>query len=199
MPSQQEERKTILVTWRRAIIASILAGLIILYFLDPILSFLGRLTLRIAGALFSAYLDGLYAGVAISEPNFGFYLLLCATGFSLGITSGFILQGLGVIEKRISSTLLPERVRRVAILSAIISILLLVATVDSYIRLKTISTFNQRLSVITPLITDQQRKEFLARFASMESKADFEAVMRTMDEVAVKNNVKVPKNRLYPF
>lgn len=188
------------MTQRKAIIASILASLIVLYFLDPILSFLARLTLRIASVLFLAYLDRLYAEVAISDPNFGFYLLNCATGISIGFTIGFISGAIGLFEKRITSTFTVNRSLWLgAIVLVAVSVLLLAGTVDSYIRLKTSSTFYQRLAVIAPHITDQQRKEFLARFASMESKANFEAVMRTMDEIALKNNVKLPKNKLYPF
>jgi MFS family permease len=200
MTSEEEQTKNIQATWPRAIIAGILASLIVIYFLDPILSFLGRLTLYVAGALFATYLDRLYAEVAISEPNFGFFFLAGAAGTSLGCAIGFIL-GASVLKKRVTSIASPpvKYVWLIAIILVVISVPLLAVTVDSYIRLKTTSTFNQRLAVIAPQISDQQRKEFLARFASMESKADFEAVMHTMDEVAVKNKVKLPKNRLYPY
>jgi hypothetical protein len=201
MTSRKEQRKSIQATQRRAIIASILATLIVLYFLDPILSFLGRLTLNIAGVFFAAYLDRLYAEVAISEPNFGFYLVGCASAVSLGGTTGFILgaAAAGVFKKRVASIPPAKRLWLIAIFLAIISFLLLGITVDSYIRLKTTSTFNQRLAIISPHISDQQRKQFIARFASMERKVDFEVIMRIMDAVAAKNNVKLPKNRLYPF
>jgi hypothetical protein len=199
MTSEKEQRKSIQTTQRRAIIGSILASLIVIYFLDPILSFLGRLTLRVAGDLFTAYLDRLYAEVAVSELNFGFLFFAWIASIFLGCTIGFILSKSGIFKKRKSSTPPARLSRFIAIVLCIISVLLLALTVDSYIRLKTASTFNQRLTVITPLISDQERKEFLAGFASMESKGDFEAVMRSMDKVAEKNNIKLPKNRLYPY
>jgi hypothetical protein len=187
-------------TQRKAIVASIVASLMVLYFLDPILSFLGRLTLRVASTLFTAYLDGLYAEVAAAEPNFGFLFLVFVAGSVLGLSTGYVVV---VIIRQLSRTPPSEpRWGYANIYAAVLfatGLFLLAFSVDSYIRLKTTSTFNQRLAAVTPYISDQQRKELLARFASMEHKSDFEAVMRAMDAIATENKIVLPTNRLYRF
>ena len=81
----------------------------------------------------------------------------------------------------------------------LLTLLPFAASVDSYIRLKSVSTFNQRLAVLTPHLSDQQRKEFVARFASMRRQADFESIMRDLDAIASQKKVSLPENKLYPF
>jgi len=189
--------------WRpqtRAIAAGIIASLIVFYFLNPILSFLGRLTLKVAAIGFHSYADRIYAEIATGEPNFGFMFLSFVSGIVLGawayllgvFVGGFRRQG----ERRP-----PGRRYRIVVplLLLVVTLVAFAGLVDSYIRLKSVSSFQQRLAVLTPHLSDQQRKEFVARFASMRRRVDFESIMRDLDAIASQKKVSLPENKLYPF
>ena len=68
---------------RKAIAASVIATLIVLYFINPIFSFLGRSLLSISEFAFRSYLDRLYSEIASGDPNYGFLFLSFFTQFFL--------------------------------------------------------------------------------------------------------------------
>jgi predicted PurR-regulated permease PerM len=200
MPERPDHAAANWLEQRRAIAASVIAALIVLYFLDPILSFFARLTLKVAAVAFHSYADRIYAEVATAEPNFGFMFLGGVSGFFLAFGLHELVDYIQRFRTRPEPR--PNR-RRLRFLRPLMILLLTLlpfaASVDSYIRLKSVSTFNQRLAVLTPHLSDQQRKEFVARFASMRRRADFESIMRDLDAIASQKKVSLPENKLYPF
>lgn len=187
---------------RGQIITGIISGLLVIYFIDPIFSFLGRHAINISTYLFSSYLDHLYSEIATSEPNFGFLGLLLVAGSTVGFSAGLIT---GMVKdafvKLPPSQEKPKSKSKIATLIPLLFIFFasIFVSVDSYIRLKTSSTFNQYINVVSPYITDHERKVLIARFSSMRGVADFDNVMHQIEGIAKANNVVLPTNKLYPF
>ena len=71
--------------------------------------------------------------------------------------------------------------------------------VDSYVRLRTTSTFRQHLAVIGPVITDQEMKQLLSSWASMRNRNDYDALVNEMHRIAQVNKITLPENKLYPW
>lgn len=70
--------------------------------------------------------------------------------------------------------------------------------VDSWLRLGASSTFNQRMAIVAPLITDQQSKELRAKWALMKSRRDYDAIQEQLAAIARDHQVVMPENKLYP-
>ena len=191
----------ITVSLKQSIIAGVIASLIVIYFLDPILTFLARILLSVSSIAFKSYLDRLYCEIATSDPNIPFFFLLMLCGFGTGSITVIFLSY--VFKSKIKeSTQLIEKagsVKRFYALILVASFGLILLTVDCYIRLKISSTFRQHMTVIAPTISEQEYKEFFSSFALIENKADYDALTNSLEEVAQKNGLKLPKNKLYYF
>lgn len=62
-----------------------------------------------------------------------------------------------------------------------------------FVGLQLNTSFNQRLTVLSPDITDQKFKVFRAQWASMHGRVDFENLNREMDVIAMQKNITLPK------
>lgn len=63
---------------------------------------------------------------------------------------------------------------------------------DEYVRMNAAKSFDQRLAIVTPYISDQKHKEILSSFASMEKKEDYGILCNQIDAIAKEKQIKVP-------
>ena len=56
-------------------------------------------------------------------------------------------------------------------------------------------SFGQRLTVLAPAISDSEYKTLKARWAGMQSKADYDALVIAMDKRAIELGVQLPPVR----
>jgi hypothetical protein len=54
------------------------------------------------------------------------------------------------------------------------------------------TSFNQRLTVLAPRISEQEYKEILASWAGMRNRADYQAVVQRVDSDAAAKGVVLP-------
>jgi hypothetical protein len=54
-------------------------------------------------------------------------------------------------------------------------------------------TEERRVMILTPYITDQERKELIGRWGRVETKADFDGLMNVMDGIAANHHITLPK------
>ena len=89
---------------RTPIICSIIASMVFLYCLDPILSWLGMLFLRVAEFISSAYLDRIYAEAShLETQNYSFYVVVLIILIFMAFSSTFIRIGFMRITSRSNS------------------------------------------------------------------------------------------------
>jgi predicted PurR-regulated permease PerM len=79
------------------------------------------------------------------------------------------------------------------ILSIVTIFLLICMIVSVYADLQLNTSFQQRLRVLSPKIGDLETKNLQASWALMESKEDYEKIVRQMEELAKENNIELPK------
>ncbi len=62
-----------------------------------------------------------------------------------------------------------------------------------YTNLQLNTSFRQRLTVLAPKLSEQEHKEFLASWAAMHSRKDFDAITDRMNTLAQARNVVLPE------
>lgn len=185
-------------TMRKAIVASVVASIIVIVFIQPILGTVWRLIL-----FSSRYLtDQIYSGASLGERNYldfivFSYLIVAIMGL---VSARFLYVWLVKSRPDSEKSALLGLARRsfdsrlyiaVAFLSMILSGFYLLAA--TFIDLQLNTSFKQRLTVLAPYISDQEHEEILASWASMRTRADYEAITRRMDETARARNVQLPE------
>jgi len=179
------------------------AAFFLLVFLVPrILGLVWNLVLTVGGFVHKGYVDSIYRNAALDERNLiGQHMAL----FVLILAPVYLAMHL--TRKRIEARL--SRSNEASQFDKIERILLIfgfATAVPLYLALFGIFTvslgtaqiaasFNQRLSVLAPAITDAEYKALKARWASMEGKADYDALVSAMDKRGTELGVKLPEVR----
>jgi hypothetical protein len=72
-------------------------------------------------------------------------------------------------------------------------ILLTYLTIVAVADLQLNSSFNRRLTIVLPKLSDQEHKEFLASWAAMTTRRDYQQLNTRLEDVAKARGVKLPK------
>jgi hypothetical protein len=197
---------TKLAEYRAAIICSIIASVLCVYFLDPILSFISRIAITLISVLSQAVLDRIYAQAShLHSHDFAFLLfLLYGFGPSLAIAVSTILRHLlppllpaepvRFILRRhntIYGKLLPAGIA----LSIIAFVLTLIGS--NWYQLQVISDFEHHIRILAPFLSDQEEEELISEWSSMDSQREFIALRNRLDAIAKSHNVTLPANTVY--
>jgi formate hydrogenlyase subunit 3/multisubunit Na+/H+ antiporter MnhD subunit len=92
-----------------------------------------------------------------------------------------------------------NRSKTVVILYLVLFFSCIFLLTTSSISKRTTSSFNQHLRIITPYITTQEKDLIISEFASMKSQKDYRILYDKINSIAVKNDLELPKNKLYIF
>lgn len=186
------------------IFSGIIASILFIYFIDPILSFIGRKFLRAATVLHLNYLDRLYSQIAVGDLDYSYilhsYLTIAVIMASLGMIIYFLFKK--YIANKPESSLKTQDITTIynisiIIYSAIIATLMLIFLVEGFIRLETSTSFRQHMAILSPHITEKENKELLAQFASMSRKKDYDDLIAKVNKIAKSNGIVLPINKLY--
>lgn len=182
------------------IISGIISSLLVIIFINPILSFVWRVTVAVAGSVHQGYVDRLYRDAAMPDINFvGLltYLAVLEFGFMTSMFTVFNFR----FENFPQPYMLIGKVNRYGGYLVQLSVLLLIiglftgfSIVDGISRLN--ASFTQRLTVLAPAINDTEYKTLRARWASMQSKADYDAIVIAMDKRAKELSITLPPVRV---
>jgi hypothetical protein len=196
---------------RAGILSGLVASMLFIYFIDPILSLVGRFVLHFASKLHLLYLDRLYSELATGDIDHAYLLhnliIVLAIGFITGLWTSVIYiykhkktteEEKSDSEKDLTSYSI-GKVVAAFFFSLIIVVVLLLDLVDSHIRLKTSTSYNQYLTIVSPHINDIEFKTLKAQYASMKSKKDYDNLLEHINSIAKANGITLPDNKLYPF
>jgi len=187
--------------------SSLFASLLFLYFLDPILKFVGYLVLNVGASIFESYIDRLVRQASLMsgpDPAFSVLLLLIGTTWFLSIIA--TLYMVFKESKRLSSIKLKTSkiLDNKKFFNSIVIILSIGLTITSFMLIfgtahqkKIITSFDQHLVAIAPYTTEQNIISLKSRFAQMESRADYNKIYAELETIAKKNNVKLLDNYVY--
>jgi hypothetical protein len=186
--------------FRRDIVAGIISSLIFLILFQPIINFLGVLVQSISNGLLSGLSNSIYSNAALGQRNYIdviFFSLIISIYF--GTATGWLSAN--ILKKKIETsekTNLLKKFRKslmsiIIILFIIISVYLLRLGILMVSDLQLNTSFEQRTTVLAPLLTDQQEEELRSSWASMKNRDDYEKINKTMDTYAQQYNIELPK------
>ena len=184
---------------RRGVIASIIASLIVLIFVQPLLRIIWAALLKVGLEFVQAYVDSIYRNAALGQRNdVDVIILFFIFAILLGLISGITLVAIRHVFPA-KKKVLHNKKRKVFQLCLIVLFLYFIiisSAIKPFTDLQFNTSFQQRLTILSPKITELELKEFEAAWALMQSRKDFEAINNRMEETAKKYGVVLPPNLL---
>lgn len=96
-------------------------------------------------------------------------------------------------KKREKAKLNNRLIIATSFLCALLFILSLFSLASSYAEQKILSSFHQRLIILSPKISEQQMKELRAGWALMQNRSDYLRIMAQTDMFAKSNHIQLPE------
>lgn len=177
------------------IIGGVGSSILVIIFIQPILSLVWSAVLSVGEAVQAGYVDRIYRNAALGERNLvGHLSLLTLTMLLVFIPVAFLSAEMARRH---------ESIRRVTpafhtfmfLTSLVATIVLLIAFSLSSGVTEINASFIQRLTVLSPAISDQEYKEWRARWAKMRGKNDYRGLVAAMDQRALELKVELPELR----
>lgn len=198
-------------TLRIQLSVSIVASILVIYFIQPLLEYTWAVLVIILSKSFQTLLDGVYRSAALghNRDETSFFVLML--GIGLGIPFFFIFaHEMGRLQGRLSYLLsrlrgeeklpvdrkdrLRERLLDLAgwLGMAVVLVAFLYILTVQFADLQLNSSFQQRMTVLAPHITGQEEKELRAVWASMRSRNDYLLLNEHLERLAAEKAVKLP-------
>jgi hypothetical protein len=180
---------------RQSILGGLIASMLVILFIQPLLSFTWRMITLVGGLVHEGYVDRIYRNAAVIGTNpYGPLTVLM-----LVLTCLFaVIFWLDRLWESGSDNLVrfikvEWAISRGLLVGLALVILVKAAILQGTVRID--ESFKQRLAVLTPAITDAECKTLKARWASMQGKADYDAIVAGMDKRATELGVTLPPVR----
>jgi hypothetical protein len=180
------------------------AFFVLVLFAQRISSLVWNVLLTVGGYVHQGYVDRIYSNAAVGDRN----LVGQATLMILLLVPAYLLVffSLSLFPMRELSIRSPNGIRYFRAIRQGLFISFAVTAVVTYAlafvmfsissgTTEIVASFNQRLAILAPAISDIEYKALKARWASMKSKADYDGLVSEMDNRATVLNVKLPPVR----
>lgn len=192
----QSERK---IFWWN-VVASVVASIIVIALIQPLLTLFWDFLSSTGSALLNRFVDKLYKGAALGNRNWVIAILAIALLY-VPFTNALVVAAVRpLIKKKLQNKAGDSKTRSktvlLATLVAVSIIGIVLATIPAafiYTDLQLNSSFNQRLQVLAPHLTDQQVKVLKASWASMTSKSDYLKIKNEMNRLADEAKIALPR------
>jgi hypothetical protein len=205
MAEEKEVRDSQKKSLRLNILASVIASVAMVYLIQPILNFLWTTSLGLGTHALEFFTNRLYFNAAMGERNW--IVSMLAIMFFLAPLIGsstFLLMSIfertilfrGIEDKNDKTS----RKIRIARLRAVLYIALGIASffgfslsASIYYDIQLNTSFKQRLTVLSPALTDVEEKEYRAKWAKMKSRSDYEQINSMMEANAARHSIHLPE------
>lgn len=180
----------------KGVIASVIASLIVIILIQPILRLAWSFMLTLGSRFLQSYIDSIYRSAALGHRNYVDVMLLIAMlsilcGITLGAT--FAVTHLLLHPKRCARRPGKPHLLLLWLLVVLLHLVAISVVVGPYVDLQLNTSFQQRLKVLAPKLTDLEMKEFEASWASMQNRGDFDSIRSKMESTAKKYGITLPK------
>jgi hypothetical protein len=169
-------------------------SLLVTIFIQPILRFTWSAVLAVGGFLHKGYVDRIYVSAARGVSELSGSIMVTALFVAIPMAAVYsLLHGRGSdFDSQIATRALRTAWRLMAAFTALT--LFVLFTISTGTRVIT-ESFIQRLTVLAPAISDTEFKTLKAKWASMQGKADYDALVIAMDKRATELSVTLPPVR----
>lgn len=193
--------------FRMGILASIVASIIFISLIQPVMTYSWELISSTGNQYLNTFVDKLYKNAALGQRDWiiatfataGVYIPIIIT-FSKSVSNRLFdhihrsrFDENGEIKEGSSQTAL-FKLRLIKIASLVTSAFC-ATLIASYIYtdMQLNVSFNQRVAVLTPHITDLEYKQYRAEWASMKSKHDYQQLNNRLQKQADDLGIKLPE------
>jgi hypothetical protein len=178
------------------VIASVVASVVVIAFVQPFLSLVWDWLIGAGGAFIIRLVDMMYENASLGNRN---WVVAVAASIFLFLPINLLVVRLYFkLVKRRYTQAEPKPRRLPEWLGAALALLFMVvsATVPSayiFTDLQLNASFDQRLTVLAPHISDQQVKELRAQWALMKSRDHHRSIQGQMQAYADKAGIHLPE------
>jgi hypothetical protein len=189
--------------YKVGIITGLIASALFLYFLDPILKFIGTLVFNVFSHVSSAYLDRLFAKAALGvapEPSLLIFGVMIGIFTGVVATTIFSLRGKNQDDEEPGEK--PKRHFRGLrlALSLFMGVMVLVNFHyfwGTWFQFKLVTSFDQHIRAVAPYMNDHDEKLLKSRWTQMKSRRDYDKIYEDLRQIAATNNITLPDNLIY--
>jgi hypothetical protein len=183
---------------RKEIYVGVITAVIVILFVEPLLKSASSMVVWAGAYLSEGMSNTVYREAALGfREKFSFITL--ATGISLfaGVLAGALAARFRRRSEKPASgeRSKGDRLRKYA--AIVLALAIFVQSVYlvgvNFADLQLNASFNQRLAALAPKVTDQQVKELRAKWALMEKRSDYLAIVSAMNSLATHAGTKLPK------
>ena len=182
---------------KERITSGLIVWVLVTIFIQPILSITWRTVVAVGGFVHQGYVDRIYRDAAVIGTNpYG--------RLTIGIlVVAPVLLVFFWLVRDLESDLISSgfarfiKVQRFISRGFAVGVFLLILSQLAILRgtLEIDESFTQRLTVLAPAISDIEFKTLKARWASMQGKSDYDALVAAMDKRAAELGVTLPPVR----
>ena len=176
-------------------VGGLISSVLVLIFIQPIKYFVWTAVLYFGEYVQAGYVDRIYRGAALGDRNIvGHLSALVILMVMLFVAGGFLGVGRHLRQDLVGK-LFRVFVRIVQVSSIFIPAAMIVVISISGGVMEITASFNQRLAVIAPAISDKETKEWKAKLAMMHGQNDYRALVSAMEKRAKELQIELPKLR----
>ena len=188
------------------VIASVVASVIFLAFIQPFLTLFWELLTSTGSAALNLLVDRFYMNAALGHRNWVVAMIAVAcilVPVIVACTATFQIftrrpahqvESSGRLRSALSRAASRKFTLLVILVPSVASGLWMSTSIFTDLQLN--ASFNQRLAVLAPHVSEQQVKVLRAGWASMVSKADHKAIQAQIETLAAQASVKLPAQLL---
>jgi hypothetical protein len=186
LSSSRKDRRRI---WVGSIISNLVVAILFAIFFQNIATAISNLIVNIIGTFYKGYIDSLYNQAAESPSDFLLLYLLVLIVLMPGlVVIAFWIAG--TIATKLSriggESIRSRRTYRMILLAPFPFVILLFGISGPLVSIEANAKFQRRLMLLSPVISQQEKNEFLGKWAKMKSQDDYNKIMDEMQSVAKK-------------
>lgn len=181
---------------KKSIYASIIASVLVIIFIQPFLSITGKIIIWLGNYIYGGISNSFYENAALGLREKYSFIFLMGT---MAIVAGTIIGTSLIVYIKEKKPTKPKESRS-TIKKYIITIILVILALDciyllsyEFAGFQMNASFNQRLTILMPVITDDEYKKIKAQWASMENRKEYESIVTNIERIAQREKIKLPK------
>ena len=183
--------------FRREFYIAIVVSVLMTFLVEPLFKFIWGSVVSFSSYTYSNYLNSIYRSAALGDRNYVDVILILF--LYEGVAMGYVLATLSLLRKREAirsfvNKQSPKVVNTIMIVLTLVAITFLqIGAFRFYADLQLTTSFQQRMTVLAPVISDQEYKELAASWASMKNRDDFLVITESMESTAQSKEIQLPE------
>jgi hypothetical protein len=193
---------------RREILIGVIAAIFVTIIFEPLIKWLWSLAIIISNNTYTGLISIFYRQAALGINDHvavEIEFLLLTSFFGFGAMLGIIVLMRRKMKSDIPDDNKPSFFQsKYRIIKWIDSPIMIISFMcvgllafgvvlsNDYISLQLNATFNQRLTILAPVISDQQCRELKASWAIMKNRQDYESIINETQSLAAQNGIELP-------